>query len=108
MAEPALERADPALAVPGSTVPEHTPAEVLMDDRTWAAATVIGQRRDARGRWCIGLQWHASARIGGREGWFVYDARRVRRVEYDLGLLLRQRPAAAPEAPLPGCMASSR
>lgn len=79
MTEPALGRADPALAVPGSTIPEHSQAEVMLTDGTWAGATVTGQRKDARGRWCIGLQWYAGPAIGGREGWFLYDPKRIRR-----------------------------
>lgn len=78
MAEPALERADPALAVPGSAIPTNAQAEVLLSDGTWTWATVTGKRRDARGRWCVGLRWYASPSIGGREGWFLYDAERIK------------------------------
>lgn len=83
MCEPALERADPAWAVPGSTIPEHTEAEVLCSDGTWAGVTVTGQRRDTQGRWCIGLRWYAGPVVGGREGWFIHDAERIHPVKDD-------------------------
>ncbi len=77
--EPALERAMPADAVPGSTIPEDTEAEILLRDGTWAWAQVIGQRKDRHGRWCVGLRWYASSAVGGREGWYLYDPRLIRR-----------------------------
>jgi hypothetical protein len=77
--EPALERAMPADAVPGSTIPEDTEAEILLQDGTWAWAQVTGQRKDRHGRWCVGLRWYASPAVGGREGWYLYDARLIRR-----------------------------
>jgi hypothetical protein len=77
--EPALERAMPADAVPGSTIPEDTEAEVLLRDGTWVWAQVIGQRKDRHGRWCIGLRWYASPSVGGREGWYLFDPGRIRR-----------------------------
>lgn len=83
MAEPALVRADPALAVPGSVIPGSAEVEVLLADGTWTGATMIGKRRDARGRWCVGLRWYASTSVGGREGWFLYDAERVRPISGD-------------------------
>jgi len=69
----------PADAVPGSTVPEDTQAEVLMSDGTWDVVRVMGQRRDRHGRWCIGLRWFAGPAAGGREGWFLLDRGRIRR-----------------------------
>lgn len=60
----------PADAVPGSTIPEVSDAEVQLRDGAWVLARVIGQRRDRHGRWCVGLRWYASPAIGGREGWF--------------------------------------
>jgi hypothetical protein len=76
----ALERAMPADAVPGSTIPEDTDAEVqLRDGGGWVWAQVIGQRQDRHGRWCIGLRWYASPSIGGREGWYLYDPQFIRR-----------------------------
>ena len=77
--EPVLERAMPADAVPGSTIPEDTEAEVLLQDGTWAWAQVTGQRKDRHGRWCVGLRWYASPAVGGREGWYLYDPRLIRR-----------------------------
>jgi hypothetical protein len=77
--EPALERAMPADAVPGSTIPEDTEAEILLQDGTWAWAQVTGQRKDRHGRWCVGLRWYASPAVGGREGWYLYDSRLIRR-----------------------------
>ena len=79
--EPALERAHPADAVPGSTIPEDTDAEVLLADGSWVWCQVIGQRRDRHGRWCIGIRWYASPAIGGREGWFLLDAGLMRRLD---------------------------
>ena len=73
--EPALERAMPADAIPGSTLPENTEAEVKLQDGFWVWCQVIGQRRDRHGRWCIGVRWYASPSIGGREGWYLYDPR---------------------------------
>ena len=69
----------PADAVPGSTIPEDSEAEVLLRDGSWVWAQVIGQRKDRRGRWCVGLRWYASPAVGGREGWYLYDPRLIRR-----------------------------
>src|SRR3984957_10970599 len=77
--EPTLERAMPADAVPGSTIPEDTEAEVLLQDGTWAWAQVTGQRKDRHGRWCVGLRWYASPAVGGREGWYLYNPAFIRR-----------------------------
>ncbi|HEX9356310.1 MAG TPA: hypothetical protein VF933_21145 [Streptosporangiaceae bacterium] len=77
--EPTLERAMPADAVPGSTIPEDTEAEILLQDGTWAWAQVTGQRKDRHGRWCVGLRWYASPAVGGREGWYLYDPALIRR-----------------------------
>lgn len=51
--EPAMERAMPADAVPGSTIAQDEDAEILLRDGTWVWAQVIGQRCDRVGRWCI-------------------------------------------------------
>ena len=77
--EPMLERAMPADAVPGSTIPEDSEAEVQLRDGSWVWCQVIGQRKDRHGRWCIGIRWYASPSIGGREGWFLLDRRFVAR-----------------------------
>ena len=69
----------PADAVPGSTIPEDTEAEILLQDGTWAWAQVTGQRKDRHGRWCVGLRWYASPAVGGREGWYLYNPRLIRR-----------------------------
>ena len=69
----------PADAVPGSTIPEDSEAEILLRDGTWAWAQVIGQRKDRHGRWCVGLRWYASPAVGGREGWYLYDSAFIRR-----------------------------
>jgi hypothetical protein len=79
----------PADAVPGSTIPEDTEAEVLMQDGTWVWCQVIGQRKDRHGRWCVGLRWYASPSIGGREGWFRLDRRYIRRQKEELSQLMR-------------------
>jgi hypothetical protein len=79
--EPALERAMPADAVPGSMIPEDGEAEVLLRDGAWVWAQVIGQRKDRHGRWCVGLRWYASPAVGGREGWYLYDPGLIRRPE---------------------------
>jgi hypothetical protein len=77
--EPMLDRAMPADAVPGSTIPEDTEAEIQLRDGTWVWAQVIGQRKDRQGRWCVGLRWYASPSVGGREGWYLLDPRYIRR-----------------------------
>lgn len=69
----------PADAVPGSTIPEDTEAEIQLRDGTWVWAQVIGQRKDRQGRWCVGLRWYASPSVGGREGWYLLDSRYIRR-----------------------------
>ena len=46
----------PADAVPGSTIPEDSEAEILLRDGTWVWAQVIGQRKDRHGRWCVGIR----------------------------------------------------
>ena len=78
----------PADAVPGSTVPEDTEAEVVLQDGSWVWCQVIGQRQDRHGRWCVGIRWYASPSIGGREGWFLLDQRYIRRPD---GLILQRR-----------------
>src|SRR6266481_9721561 len=82
--EPALERAMPADAVPGSTIPEDSEAEILLRDGTWVWAQVIGQRKDRHNRWCVGIRWYASPAVGGREGWYLYDPRLIRRPDSPL------------------------
>lgn len=74
-----LDRAMPADAVPGSTIPEDTEAEIQLRDGTWVWAQVIGQRKDRQGHWCVGLRWYASPSVGGREGWYLLDSRYIRR-----------------------------
>src|SRR5580693_2912205 len=74
-----LDRAMPAEAVPGSTIPEDTEAEIQLRDGTWVWAQVIGQRKDRQGRWCVGLRWYASPSVGGREGWYLLDSRYIHR-----------------------------
>ena len=69
----------PADAVPGSTIPEDSEAEIRLRDGSWVWAQVIGQRKDRHGRWCVGLRWYASPAVGGREGWYLYDPRLIRR-----------------------------
>ena len=69
--EPVLERAMPADAVPGSTIPEDSEAEVQLRDGTWTWAQVIGQRKDRPGRWYIGIRWYASPSIGESGGWYL-------------------------------------
>jgi hypothetical protein len=91
--EPAMERAMPADAVPGSTIPEDTEAEILLQDGTWVWAQVTGQRKDRHGRWCVGLRWYASPAVGGREGWYLYHPAFIQRPK---GQLLRPTPALAP------------
>ena len=71
----------PADAVPGSTRLEDSDAEVLLADGSWVLARVIGQRKDARGRWCVGIRWYASSAVGGREGWYLLDVAKIRRLE---------------------------
>ena len=101
----------PADAVPGSTIPEDTEAEILLQDGTWAWAQVTGQRKDRHGRWCVGLRWYASPAVGGRKA--VYDPQLIRRPDRPLldgGLrssavvrlgccLLRAVPAGIPAGP---------
>lgn len=79
-----MDRALPADAVPGSTIAEDTDAEVLLADGSWVWCQVIGQRRDRRGRWCVGIRWYASPSIGGREGWYLYRADAIRRFKEEL------------------------
>lgn len=69
----------PADAVPGSTIPEDTEAEILLQDGSWVWCQVIGQRKDRHNRWCVGVRWYASSAVGGREGWFLYDQAGIRR-----------------------------
>lgn len=71
----------PADAVPGSTIPERTDAEVLLQDGTWAWCEVIGQRKDRRGRWCVEIRYYPSSAIGESGGWYVLDEAKIRRVE---------------------------
>jgi hypothetical protein len=65
--EPVLERAMPADAVPGSTIPEDTEAEILLQDGSWAWCRVIGQRKDRHGRWCVESSTTQTQRSASRE-----------------------------------------
>src|ERR1039458_5868883 len=105
--EPALERAMPADAVPGSTIPEDSEAEILLRDGTWVWAQVIGQRKDRHGRWCVGVRWYASPAVGGREGWYLYDPRLIRRPPLTPSAVNAGRPAAAPPRLDPGRAATA-
>ena len=91
----------PADAVPGSTIPEDSEAEILLRDGTWVWAQVIGQRKDRHGRWCVGVRWYASPTVGGREGWYLYDPRLIRRPPLTRAAASAARPAAA-SRPRPG------
>jgi len=75
-----LKRAMPADALPGSTIPERTEAQIQLQDGSWIWCEVIGQRKDRQGRWCVGIRWYASPSVGGREGWYVLDRSRIRRL----------------------------
>jgi hypothetical protein len=102
--EPVLERAMPADAVPGSTIPEDSEAEILLRDGTWVWAQVIGQRKDRHNRWCVGVRWYASPAVGGREGWYLYDPRLIRRppltrAAVARGVRLRRRRVQIPAVP---------
>src|SRR5580704_8496005 len=99
--EPRLERAMPADAVPGSTIPEDSEAEILLRDGTWVWAQVIGQRKDRHGRWCVGIRWYASPTVGGREGWYLYDPRLIRRPPLARAAVSAGGPAAVPRCPDP-------
>jgi hypothetical protein len=96
--EPALERAMPADAVPRSTIPEDSEAEILLRDGTWVWAQVIGQRKDRHNRWCVGIRWYASPAVGGREGWYLYDPRLIRRQLKVSYYSDRDRPTCGPGA----------
>ena len=69
----------PADAVPGSTIPEDTEAEILLQDRTWAWAQARVSGRTGTGAGAVGLRWYASPAVGGREGWYLYDPAFIRR-----------------------------
>ena len=87
----------PADAVTGSTIPEDSEAEILLRDGAWVWAQVIGQRKDRHGRWCVGLRWYASPTVGGREGWYLYDPRLIRRPPLTAAALARRaRPRPRP------------
>jgi len=81
--EPALERAMPAAAVRGSTIPEDSEAEVLLHDGTWVRCQVIGQRKDQHGRWCVGIRRPVVAGLL-RGGWAVGAADRAIQVSLRL------------------------
>jgi len=108
----------PADAVPGSTIPEDTAAEIQLRDGTWVWARVIGQRKDRNGRWCVGIQYYPSPSIGESGGWYILDRRYVRRPDglvggYTAGQHRRRRldsrnyrpgadrPPSGPQADLP-------
>ena len=69
----------PADAVPGSTIPEDTEAEILLQDGSGVWSQVIGQRKDRHGRWCVGIEYYPNATIGQSGGWYVLDPRLIRR-----------------------------
>ena len=94
-----LERAMPADAVPGSTIPEGTEAQVQLRDGSWVWCEVIGQRKDRQGRWCVGIRWYASPSVGGREGWYVLDRSRIRR--FSALTSARPRPCGTGPCPAP-------
>ena len=91
----------PADAVPGSTIPEDSEAEILLRDGSWVWAQVIGQRKDRHQRWCVGVRWYASPAVGGREGWYLYDPRLIRRPPLTRAAVSASCPTAAPPGPDP-------
>jgi hypothetical protein len=78
--EPRLEPAAPKDAIPGSSLDVNAAVEIQLGDGSWVRATVVIQRRDANGKWCVHLRWIASTVIGGREGAFVYDPEYIRKL----------------------------
>jgi hypothetical protein len=81
--EPVLARAHPADAVPGSSIDADVDVEVELQDGTWVPGWVTVQRRDRHGRWCVGVQWHASTEIAGRYGVFLYDPAHIKRARLE-------------------------
>jgi len=77
--EPVLARADPADAIPGSTVPEFTTALMELRDGSWIEVAVTGQRFGRSGRRHVGLRWFTGPGTAGREGWFILDRAHLRR-----------------------------
>ena len=76
---PALRPAIPADAGHGPALDADAEVEVRLTDGSWTRAAVRARRRDARGRRCVLLSWSPGPAAGRREGWFVYDIRRIRR-----------------------------
>jgi hypothetical protein len=85
-----LERAMPADAVPGSTIPENSEAEVQLRDGSWIWCQVIGQRKDRQGRWCVGIRWYVRLAVCRRPGRLVCAGRLP-----DPAVQLNQRAATA-------------
>ena len=75
---PALERALPGQAVPGSwQSPRDTSALVLLTDGTWAELDIRGWRKDTRDRWCIELRWYETG-VSEMSDWYVFDRGRIK------------------------------
>ena len=75
---PALERALPADAVPGSSVTCSPPDRllVLFGDGLWHPVSVRARWRDRHGRTVVQLEWHIEGETFGEA--YLYDAERAR------------------------------
>ena len=70
---PALERAMPGDAAPGSwRPPRDRTALVRLSDGTWAELDIRGWRKDAQGRWCVELRWYQTG-VSETSDWYVHD-----------------------------------
>ena len=75
---PALERALPADAVPGSSVTCSPPDRllVLFGDGFWHPVSVRARRRDRHGRDVIAVEWHIEGETFGEA--YLVNPERVR------------------------------
>ena len=100
----------PADAVPGSTIPEDSEAEIRLRDGSWVWAQVIGQRKDRHGRCASGSAGTpAPPWAAGKAG--SYDPRLIRRpplTPWSINAVSAERPAAAPPRADPGVAYAGR
>lgn len=71
--DPALDRALPSDAVPGTFRPVSppAPAQARLRDGTWEPVEVHGWRRDTTGHWIALLRWYTPSAM--QEAWFIHD-----------------------------------
>jgi len=74
---PALRRAPPSTAIPGTTIKvDHAVRQVLMTDGSWQHCEILAQTRDRHHGWRVLILWYTPSTQ--REDWLIYEAGKIR------------------------------